>query len=403
MKRFAVRWAVVVVVAGCVGGTAGQGSDPRWVGTWAAAPQLVEPANMPPAPGLAGNTLRQVVRPSVGGSRIRVRLSNEFGDAPLVIDAARVARSSGGSAIVAATNVPLTFGGKSSVTIPPGNAVVSDALDFELPARTTVALTIHFGAVPGALTGHPGSRTTSFLQPGNAVDVPDLPDAVQTVHWYVISGIDVVSERAAAVVVLGNSITDGRGSITDRQNRWPDELVNRLHAQASTAHVAVLNLGLGGNCVVATCLGPAALQRFERDVLGQSQARWLIILEGVNDIGRVRTTAEGERTVQQLIGAYQEMVLKARAAGMRVYGATIMPFGGSFYDRPESEAARQAVNAWIRTSGSFDAVIDTDVALRDPAQPARLLPAADTGDHLHPNERGHRMIADAINLALFGQ
>ena len=165
--------------------------------------------------------------------------------------------------------------------------------------------------------------------------------------------------------------------------------------------MAVLNHGIGGNCVVHSCLGPAALQRFERDVLGQSNARWLIILEGVNDIGRVKSAAEGTLVVQKLIAAYEEMITKARGRGMRVYGATIMPFGGSFYDSPEREAARQAVNTWIRTSGRFDAVIDTDAALRDPAQPTRLLPAADTGDHLHPNELGHRMIAEAVDLSLF--
>ena len=406
MKRIAMSCAVALVAAACAATTAsksGRSIPEPWVGTWGTAPQLVEPANMPPAPGLTGNTLRQVVRVSIGGSRVRVRLSNTFGNAPLVIKAARMARSAGGSAIDTSGTVALTFAGQSSVTIPAGDAVISDAFDFALAPRTNVALTIHFGAVPSALTGHPGSRTTSYLHVDSVVDAPALPDAVETVHWYVITGIDVIAEPGAAVVVLGNSITDGRGSTTDQQNRWPDELANRLHARRGTVHIAVLNQGIGGNCVVFTCLGPAALDRFDRDVLGQSNARWLIILEGVNDIGRVRSAADRDSVVQQLIAAYQQMIARARARGMRVYGATILPFGGSFYDRPESEAARQAVNAWIRTSGAFDAVIDTDAALRDPAQPARLLPAADTGDHLHPNELGHRMIAAAVNLALFEQ
>jgi lysophospholipase L1-like esterase len=412
MKLSALSCVVALAAAGCVTGTAPSITPAeRWVGTWGTAPQLVEPANMPPAPGLAGNTLRQVMRVSIGtaapdlrgaAGRVRVRLSNAFGDAPLVINAARLARSVGGSAIDTTSVVALRFAGQSAVTIPAGGAVISDAFDFTLAPRTNVALTMHFGAVPSALTGHPGSRTTSYLQPGNAVDAAALPAAIETVHWYVMTGIDVVSDGAAALVVIGNSITDGRGSTTDRQNRWPDELANRLHAQRGTAHIAVLNQGIGGNCVVFSCLGPAALQRFERDVLGQAGARWLIILEGVNDIGRIRTAQDRESVVQQLVAAYQKLIAQARARGMRVYGATIMPFGGSNYDRPESEAARQTINAWIRTSGSFDAVIDTDAALRDPAQPTRLLPAADTGDHLHPNELGHRMIAEAVNLRLFG-
>jgi lysophospholipase L1-like esterase len=227
-----------------------------------------------------------------------------------------------------------------------------------------------------------------------------MPTAVRTDHWYLITGIDVVAPGGAAVVTLGNSITDGRGSGTNRQNRWPDELSKRLLSDPRTDHVAVLNMGIGGNCVLRACLGPAAVDRFDWDVLERSGVRWLIVLEGVNDLGQA-SAQNAPGVAQALIEAYQGMIARARAAGIRVYGATILPFGGSFYDTPEREAARQTVNNWIRTSGAFDAVVDFDAALRDPQAPTRLIEAGDTGDGLHPNEEGYRRMAAAIDLNLF--
>ena len=376
-------------------------SPTRWVSTWGTAVQLTEPANLPPEPGLAGNTLRQVVRVSLGGDRLRVRFSNHFGDAPVTLAAAHLAVSLGDGAIDPATDRALTFGGQAGVTILPGTAVSSDPLDFPLQPLSDVAITVRFDAIsPEVVTGHPGSRTTSYLATGDAVSDPAMAGSARTDHWYVITGIDVEHDAALAVVALGNSITDGRGSGTNKQNRWPDELARRLRADERTQQVAVLNAGIGGNCVLRDCLGPAAVSRFDRDVLEQPGARWLIVLEGVNDIGGSHPDSSAA-VAQNLIAAYQQMIERAHARGMRAYGATILPFGGSFYDSPEHEAARQTVNAWIRTSGAFDAVIDLDAALRDPANPTRLLPAADTGDHLHPNETGHRMIAEAVDLALF--
>ena len=406
-SAFSTATLALALAAGACRGTIpsqAPGSGGAWVGTWGTAPQLVEPANLPPAPGLAGNTLRQIVHVSLGGSRLRAHFSNAFGTSPVTINAAHIAASAGGSAIAPATDTRLTFDGKASVTIPAGGTAMSDPIAFALQPLSNMAITIHFGETSADVTGHPGSRTTSYLQPGNAVSAADLPDAVRTDRWYILAGLDVlgVSSRAA-VVALGNSITDGRGSGTNKQNRWPDELARRLQADPRTQQVAVLNMGIGGNCVLRQCLGPSALARFDRDVLGQSGVRWLIILEGVNDIGQAKGAEASAAVARGLIAAYQQMIDKAHARGIRVYGATILPFGGSFYDTPEHEAARQTVNAWIRTSGAFDAVIDLDAALRDPAAPSRLRPIADTGDHLHPNEAGYRMIAEAIDLALFAQ
>jgi lysophospholipase L1-like esterase len=391
-----------MLAGGCIGAAApGPAPMEAWVGTWGTAPQLVEPANLPPPPGLAGNTLRQVVRVSLGGERLRVRLSNAFGTASMTVVAVHLAESRGGSAVEPTTDRALLFDGQTGVTIPAGGEAVSDPLDFPLRPLSEVAITLRFGDVPAAVTGHPGSRTTSYLQEGDAVSAPYLPAAAQTDRWYVATGLDVVAPGAAAVVTLGNSITDGRGSGTNRQNRWPNELAHRLAADPRTPAVGVLNMGIGGNCVLRECLGPAALDRLERDVLERSGVRWLIVLHGINDIGQADGAAGADAVARDLIDAYREMTERARARGIRVYGATLLPFGGSFYETPAREAARQRVNQWIRTGDAFDAVIDLDAALRDPEAPARLRPDAATGDHLHPNERGHALIAEAIDPALF--
>ena len=398
--------AFALAAGGCRGTVPSQApsTDGEWLGTWGTAPQLVEAANLPPEPGLSGNTLRQVVHVSLGGDRLRARFSNEFGTRPVTLNAVHIATSAGGSAINPATDRALTFNGNPSVTIPPGGTVISDAFPFALEPLSNVALTIHFGETSPDVTGHPGSRTTSYIQPGNTVSAAELPAAVPTDRWYIITGLDVVApESAAAVVTLGNSITDGRGSGTNKQNRWPDELARRLQTNARTRDVAVLNQGIGGNCVLRECLGPSALTRFERDVLGQSGVEWLIILEGINDIGQAQGREGAAAVACDLIAAYEQMIDRAHARGIRVYGATLLPFGASFYDTPEREAARQTVNQWIRTSGRFDAVIDLDAALRDRANPSRLRSVADTGDHLHPNEAGHQMIAEAIDLGLFAR
>ena len=377
---------------------------PRWVGTWTSSQQLVEARNMPPAPGLSGRTLRQVVRTSIGGARIRFRFSNTFGDGPLAIASAHVARSlgAGQSAVDTATDRPLTFGGADSVLIPAGAMATSDPLDYPVAPREDLAVTTAIAAAPAALTGHPGSRTTSYIAAGGRVTAPALPGAATTDHWYVLANLDVVAgDGARAVVTLGNSITDGRGSGTNRNDRWPDELATRLEADPRTARVAVLNAGIGGNTILKGGLGPTALSRLDRDVLDQAGVRWVVVLEGVNDIGGARGADSAAMVARDLIAALRRIAAAAHARGLRIYASPILPFGGSFYEGPGHEEARRTVNAFIRTGGAFDAVIDFDAALRDPAHPDRLLPDADSGDHLHPNETGYRMMAAAVDLGLF--
>lgn len=378
------------------------GASMEWVGTWSTSQQLTEPRNMPPKPGLSGSTLRQVVHVSLGGDQLRMRLSNEFGTEPVSINAIHIAASTGSSAIKSDTDQAIEFDGRSAITMSPGEAALSDPFSFDLEPMSNVAITLYIEEISSDVTGHPGSRTTSYIQTGDHVSATEMAEAAQTDHWYLIDAIDVMApDSAAAVATLGNSITDGRGSGTNEQNRWPDELSRRLQNNPRTQHVAVLNQGIGGNCVLRDCLGPAALSRFQRDVLNQTGVRWLIILEGINDIGQAQDAEEAEQVAQDLIEAYQKMIKQAHSQDIKVFGATLMPFGGSFYDGPEREEARQTVNDWIRTSGAFDAVVDLDKALRDPDNPSQLLTAADTGDHLHPNETGHRLMAEAVDLALF--
>ena len=397
MKKIFILLGLFVLVNGrAEPAAAGQ----HWVGTWGTATQLTEPRNLPPPPSLTSNTLRQVVHVSIGGKKLRVHLSNAFGNGPLALASVRLAVSAGGSVIKTETEKALTFSGRSSVTLPTGETILSDVFDFDLASRSDVAVTIYFHETPGDLTCHPGSRATSFLEAGDAMSAAGLPTAARTQHWYVLTGIDVLAENsAAAVVTLGDSITDGRGSETDKNNRWPDDLANRLQTNAGTRRVAVLNEGIGGNCVLHGGLGPTALARFDRDVLGQESARWLIVLEGVNDIGGSRGT--NSTVARDLIAAYQKFIDQAHTKNIRVYGATILPFGGSQYGGAGHEAARQALNNWIRAGGKFDAVIDFDAALRDPQHPSKLLPAADSGDHLHPSVKGHQMMADCVDLKLF--
>ena len=373
-----------------------------WVGTWSTSPQLVELHNMPPEPGLSNNTLRQIVRVSLGGDSLRVRFSNEFSSNPVTLKAVQIALAQGGGAIDTLTIKELTFNNQPEVTMEAGTGITSDPVCFNLKPRSDLAITIYFGETSPDVTGHPGSRTTSFLLAGNRLTNGRFAEAITFDKWYVINGIDVKApETANAVVTLGNSITDGRGSGTNMQNRWPDILSERLLQNPATQNVAVLNHGIGGNCVLRTCLGPSALERFERDVLSEHGVRWLIILEAINDIGQTPDSLAASQVASDLIAAYQQMIDKSHARGILVYGATILPFKESFYYTDFREVARNSVNDWIRNSGRFDAVIDFDLALQNPENPLTLLPDVHTGDYLHPNEAGYRLMGEFIDLKFF--
>lgn len=374
---------------------------PNWLVTWGTSQQVTEPNNLPPEPGLAGNTLRQRVRVSVGGSSVRLRLSNTFGNGPITIGGASIALSSGGSAASASSMRRVQFRGLDSVTIAAGQMVTADAFDFAFDPLSDVTISLFITSMPSVVTGHPGSRTTSYIVRGNHILEQSPQVAAETDHWYIIADMETVApHNSATIVTLGNSITDGRGSGTNKQNRWPDNLARRLQASAVTRAISVVNAGIGGNAVVRGGLGPTAQVRFDRDVLDRPNVKWVLLLEGVNDIG-VASAADAPRVADELIAAYQSMTEKARARGIKMYGCTILPFGQSFYDLPEREAARQKVNAYIRSAGAFDAVVDFDAAMRDPSNPRILRADVDGGDHLHPNELGYVRMADAIDLALF--
>lgn len=389
----------------------------HWVNTWSAMPQLTEPANMPPAPFtgeravLVDTTLRQTVRVTTGGDRVRLRFSNAFGGSALPLTAVTVALPLGGRAGVGAiepgTSRTVTFSGREATTVPVGAQVVSDPLDFTLRPGTNLTVTAYLAAGQAslALTSHPGSRTTSYLRHGDHTEDADLPGATPTNHWYLLSDVEVLSRPATtAVAVLGDSLTDGRGSTTNGNNRWPDQLFDRLQRQPGTRHIAVVNQAAGGNRVLNDGLGPNALARLDRDILAHSAVEQLIVFEGVNDLGTAEATpAAQQRVTADLIAAYEQIIVRAHAQGIRVYGATLLPFGGNTpYDDTAGhrEAARQAVNTWIRTSGRFDAVLDFDRAVRDPGDPSRLLPDLHDGDWLHLNPEGYRTLAEAVPARL---
>jgi lysophospholipase L1-like esterase len=395
-----------LVLTGCVSQPSAKNQKAQadgWIGAWVSAQQLTEPGNMPPAIFLHDATLRQIVQPAISGHKIRITLSNLFGRAPLSIDAAYVARSATGDTIQPESSQRFSFNGSFTAVIPAGTSLISDPVDFEVTALTNLAISIHVQSAPAEVTGHPGSRMTSFLCSGNSAAATTLPDATKVDHWYLLSHVDTLTNQpASAIVVLGDSITDGRGSTTNLNDRWTNQLSRHLLANPATHSITVLNLGIGGNRLLGDGLGPSALARFDRDVLAQPGVHWLILLEGINDLGGAKRSADKLSTIaQEVIGAYEQIILRAHAHGIRVLGATLLPGGGSFYSNPGFEADRQTVNQWIRTSGQFDNVIDFDLATRDPQELTHLSAAADGGDHLHPSANGYKIMADAIDLKLF--
>jgi lysophospholipase L1-like esterase len=420
MKRRSVIIAFLALVLSCPAafaqqpaqGGKGKGQNgPNWVGSWAASQQIPEPRNALAPAELTDATVRQIVHLSLGGKTLRVHISNAFGTAPLEFTSVHIALpvADDSPKIEASRDHALDFSGRPAVTIPAGAEYISDPINFAVEPDSSLAITFHLAQPPAQETSHPGSRATSYLVHGDHAADADLAGATKFEHWFNIAGVDVEAPAGArSIVALGDSITDGHGATTNGNDRWPDDLARRL--LAASLERSVLNQGIGGNRLLHDGLGPNALARFDRDVLAQPGVRYVIVLEGINDIGTFGLQGESPKSahddlVARIIGAYQQIVLRAHAHGIRVFGSTVTPFVGSGYYHPGSlgEGDREAVNAWIRAPGHFDAVIDFDKTLRDPADPHHLLPAYDSGDHLHPSPAGYGAMANAIRLSLFAR
>jgi lysophospholipase L1-like esterase len=402
------------------GSAAGADRPAAWTGTWSTA--VTGPATAPiPATVFEDQTLRQIVHTSIAGGSLRVRLSNEYGTEGLVIGEARVARRSTGAQIIAGTDRRLTFGGQASVTVPPGAPALSDPVALPVPALSDLVVSVYLPHRTPAATVHGSAFQTNYVAAGNRTRSPDLPGAITTTSWYFLSGVSVAAPaRTAAVVAFGDSITDGAVTTVDADHRWPDLLARRLQDRPGLRHLGVLNKGIGGNRLlhdgntlpvdpfagIGPLFGDSALSRFDRDVLAQPGARYVIVLLGINDIGQPSSIAPASEavTVDELIFGYRQLIARAHERGLRIFGATMTPFQGTVipgYYTAANEAKRLAVNRWIRTGGEYDGVVDFDRAVRDPAQALRMLPAYDSGDHLHPNDAGMQAMADAIPLRLF--
>ena len=404
-----MRGLVGLLVALCLGGTAVAQDKSHWVASWATSQMVPTGENIAPAEDLTDATLRQIVRVTIGGKRARVRLSNAFGTAPLVISAASIALSADNSSsrIVPASLKPLTFGGTASVTIPAGADYLSDPVDMAIAPGADLALTLHLPSPPDRQTGHPGARAHSHFAHGQQVMAEALTGAKTSTRWYVIGGVEVDAPGAQALVILGDSITDGYGVQPNTNARWTDRLAVRMRANPATRNMAVLNAGIGGNRLRLDGSGPNALARFEREVLSPPGVTHLLVIEGINDLGTLTrdapaTPEQHAALVREMIGVLRQIVARARAHGIKVIGGTIMPDGASAYYHPDAanETDRAAVNAWIRAPGNFDAVVDFDAAMRDPANPTRLRPDLDSGDGLHPSIAGYQAMADVVPLAV---
>jgi len=381
-----------------------------WVSSWAAAQQALAEQSALPAESLARATLRQIVHLSAGGDRIRLRISNAFGTSPLHVLTVHVAHAPAPatSRIDVGSDRPVTFNQREEVLIPEGAEYVSDPLDYPVAPAFDLAITLRIEAAPLPQTGHPGSRATSYLAREASVSAAELRGSTVE-HWYFVAGVDVSGATGTeAIVTLGDSITDGHGATTDGNDRWPDLLAGRLQHAFSARMPGVANVGIGGNRLLTDGSGPNTLARIDRDVLARDGVRYLIVLEGINDIGMLTLTheatgAQHEDLVRRIIGAYRQITLRAHAHGMTVIGGTILPFAGSgfYHPGPANEADRQKVNEWIRAAGHFDAVVDFDRVMADPQHPERLRPDYDSGDHLHPSPAGYHAMADAIPLDLF--
>jgi lysophospholipase L1-like esterase len=378
----------------------------KWVGTWASAPLLDGHAKnaeeLLTAGTQSGATLREVVHVSIGGETVRVRFSNLYGTSPLVIGAVEIAQTLKGVAIVPGTGKAVTFNGQPSVSIPAGALAVSDPTPFKLVPLSDLTVSFFLPNPTGPVTEHQLGNATSYHVTGNVVSSASLESPITATSWYYLNGVDTLAAAdAGAVITIGDSITDGAKSTIDTNHRWPDELARRLQADPKYRNLSVLNEGISGNKILLDGAGPNALARFDRDVIAQSGAKYLLILEGINDIGRLHGTPDAGLTAADLISALNQMVVRAHDHGIAVIGCTLTPYHGAGYYTENGEAIRKAVNDWIRTGGALDGFVDFEAAVRDPNHPDTYLPSVDPGDHLHPNDAGYKAMGDAIDLKLF--
>jgi len=380
--------------------------DTHWVASWGTANFSVDPNNLLPEDKWRDATLRQIVHVSLPGSRVRLRISNAYGPAPLMLDAVTLARAIGPGKpdVEPATMHRLTFSGHESIMIPANGEYYSDPITLEHGFGADLAISIHYNEPPSKQTGHPGSRTNSFLARGNRVSDATWSDAEKVVRWYQIADLEVeAAASVAAVSTIGDSITDGHGATTDHNDRWPDVLAARL--RDAGIPMGVVNTGIGGNRLLREGLGPNVVSRFDRDVIARSGVTHVIVLIGTNDLGILHrnkqdTPEARAELVRDLESGYRQIVARAHAHGICAIGGTIVPMVDSDYYHPSAEtnADREEVNRWIRTSGVFDAIADFDAAIRDPAHPESMLPVYDIGDHLHPSPAGFRAMAAAIPI-----
>jgi lysophospholipase L1-like esterase len=418
-----LRWIPVLVLAQAanLGLVAQPKGQERWVATWATAQTLVRaprpnPPATPAAPagptatpqainarGFQNQTVRMIVRTSLGGRRLRVRLSNAFGATPVVVGTAHLAIRAKESAIAPDTDRPVTFNGKPGCTIGPGVVLFSDPVELSVPPVTELAVSLYFPGETGPPTTHGTALHDTYIsKEGDVTAQPSIPEPVITQSYYYLAGLDVAADANAAVLVtFGDSITDGARSTSETNHSWPALLATRLAANKETAKIGVANMGIGGNRVMRDGTGASALARFDRDVLSQPGVKWVTLMEGINDIGHTATVPAEPVTADELIAAYKQLIEQAHAHGVQVIGCTLTPYEGANYYREDGETIRAAVNAWIRTSGAFDAVADFEAATRDAANAKHLRAEFDPGDHLHPNDAGYQAMADAVDLRIF--
>ena len=372
----------------------------RWVGTWGTSPEAGTAS-------FSNQTLRLIVHTSIGGDHVRVRLSNAYGTASLIIGEAHLALRSTGAQIIPGSDRVLTFSGESTIAIPVGALVVSDPVELRVPALGDLAISVYLPGDTGPATFHAEGKQTSYISPtGDFTGTMVFPIGSTTLSSFFLANVEVKdSKEGKAIVTLGDSITDGTNSTPDTNHRWPNFLADRLQATHGDQDLGVLDQGISGNRILHDIAGTNALARLDRDVLAQTGVKYVTVLLGINDIGFSGIPGFTDQAVSagDIIAGLTQIIERAHAKGLKIFGCTLTPFEGTFpgYYTPEGEIKREAVNEWIRTSGAYDAVIDFEAAVRDPSHPTRMLPAYDSGDHLHPNDAGYQAMANAIDLSLF--